>query len=641
MRWMIIFLLIPFASADIYDLASAQISLDVHSTLRLSGRVDTVEANLSFIPNDDYRQEVTVDYGDGEYLGDHVMFIWKDPASTLEYGYTAMITTSAEFADVRARVRFPIKEIPADIEKYLVCTEKIDCSAPTVISKASELASGKDDLFEVVFTFATYTTDNLEYDLSFSNTVECASDILEMKKGVCSEYTTLLIALCRAVGIPARYVSGEAYSNLEALKGFGEHAWAEVYFPGYGWVPFDSTYAEYGMVDASHIALKKSVDSDEPSSSFEWLGNDADLTPGELDITAEIVSSGEKIEPFVRLDPYVTPELAIGSYGLLSVDITNLLNIYVATTIDLSKTEELSVEDSQKHVYLSPFETKTLQWIFKTDDLAENMIYEFPVFIYTKQLTNESVKFNVRREYPFYSRNEILDMMKGKDVSQSKEDLVFDCTSAPEHLIGPVEVTCGLENKGNTDVKDIEVCGFEECRTVDVPITHRKVEKFSKDFPDIGRYELNFTAGKDTKYLSVKIIDPPRIEIKNVTAPDIASVKDNFDVSFVLDRVSGSYPGNVKFYLIHKNIKKEWSTQIMTSKVLRISEKFSGGVLSLEDNRFMIKVTYEDIEGKLICEDETFLVNLKDPGIFQKVKIFIFDMFSTDKNDLGVESCKK
>jgi len=635
--------MLPFVSASgIYDLATAELYLQVDSDIRLSGSIDSVEANLSFIPNDDYRQEVSVDYGLGQDHGDYVVYSWKNPDDVLEYGYTSTIKTSAEFADVRARVPFPIKNIPEDIEKYLSCTEKIDCDSQSIISRASELASGKDDLFDVVFTFATYSTDTLEYDLTFSDDVECASDVLEIKRGVCTEFTTLMIAFCRAVGIPARYISGEAYSNQEGIKGFGEHAWAEVFFPGYGWVPFDPTYAEYGMVDASHIALKKSVDADQPASSFVWFGRDGNLVPGELDITAEIIKEGDDIEPFVKIKTELTSELAIGSYGLITVDITNLLNKYVATTVDLSKIDELTVEDPERHVYLSPFETKTIQWIFKIDDdMAENMIYDFPIFIYTKQLINESVKVKARREYTYYTRNEILDMMVGTDDDASRKEMVFDCSTEPEQLSGTVEVVCGVENKGNTDLKDLEICGFGECRVVDVPITHRKVEKFTKEFLEEGRFELNFTAGTDTEYLNIKIIDQPRIEILNVTAPDTASPEDTFEVSFVLDRVSGSFPSNVRFYLIHKNIKKEWSTQIMTSETLRISEKVSGGVLSLEDNQFMVKVVYEDVEGNKHCDDETFLVNLRDASLFQKVKIFIFDMFSTDKNELSVESCKR
>jgi transglutaminase-like putative cysteine protease len=58
----------------------------------------------------------------------------------------------------------------------------------------------------------------------------------------CTEYASLMIALCRASGIPARYVKGLAVPGEEAKDiARTEHAWLEVHLPGSGWVPMDPT----------------------------------------------------------------------------------------------------------------------------------------------------------------------------------------------------------------------------------------------------------------------------------------------------------------------------------------------------------------------------------------------------------------
>lgn len=71
-------------------------------------------------------------------------------------------------------------------------------------------------------------------------------EVLKNKKGVCQDFAHLQIACLRALGIPAKYVSG----YLETLPPPGQeklvgsdasHAWLSVFCPGQGWVEFDPT----------------------------------------------------------------------------------------------------------------------------------------------------------------------------------------------------------------------------------------------------------------------------------------------------------------------------------------------------------------------------------------------------------------
>ena len=73
------------------------------------------------------------------------------------------------------------------------------------------------------------------------STLEC---ILKQGKGVCQDYTHVMLALGRIWGVPSRYVSGYLYLDGSADKQSSEvasHAWPEFWLPEIGWVGFDPT----------------------------------------------------------------------------------------------------------------------------------------------------------------------------------------------------------------------------------------------------------------------------------------------------------------------------------------------------------------------------------------------------------------
>jgi transglutaminase-like putative cysteine protease len=63
-------------------------------------------------------------------------------------------------------------------------------------------------------------------------------DVLEQGKGVCQDFTHLMIAVLRSFGVPARYVSGYLH---RPNKDSQSHSWCEVWLPELGWVGIDPT----------------------------------------------------------------------------------------------------------------------------------------------------------------------------------------------------------------------------------------------------------------------------------------------------------------------------------------------------------------------------------------------------------------
>jgi transglutaminase-like putative cysteine protease len=71
----------------------------------------------------------------------------------------------------------------------------------------------------------------------------------------CTEYTSLLIALSRSQGIPARYFGGLLYPEKETKDLASiEHAWADVYMPGIGWVAIDPTLGRSSILREDYFA---------------------------------------------------------------------------------------------------------------------------------------------------------------------------------------------------------------------------------------------------------------------------------------------------------------------------------------------------------------------------------------------------
>jgi transglutaminase-like putative cysteine protease len=69
------------------------------------------------------------------------------------------------------------------------------------------------------------------------------SEVIHDRRGVCQDFAHVMIGMCRALGIPARYVSGYLYNGPKShLRGAqASHAWCEVYIPNRGWFGLDPT----------------------------------------------------------------------------------------------------------------------------------------------------------------------------------------------------------------------------------------------------------------------------------------------------------------------------------------------------------------------------------------------------------------
>jgi len=97
---------------------------------------------------------------------------------------------------------------------------------------------------------------------------------LSVKRGVCQDFTHIMIAICRAWGIPARYVSGYLFTDRQhgdRSDPEATHAWVEVFLPSTRWIGLDPT--NNVLAGERHIACAVGRDyNDVPPSRGVYKG---------------------------------------------------------------------------------------------------------------------------------------------------------------------------------------------------------------------------------------------------------------------------------------------------------------------------------------------------------------------------------
>ncbi len=154
----------------------------------------------------------------------------------------AQILTRAKIYETRYFI-FPDKvgalsDIPADIKNmYLIDNEKYQISNQIISNGLREAVGDQKNPYWIARGIYQYLIDNMYYEMVGGwNT---APTVLERGNGSCSEYSFVYIAMCRAAGLPARYVGSVVVRGDDASFDDVFHRWVEVYLPGYGWIPVD------------------------------------------------------------------------------------------------------------------------------------------------------------------------------------------------------------------------------------------------------------------------------------------------------------------------------------------------------------------------------------------------------------------
>lgn len=134
--------------------------------------------------------------------------------------------------------------------KYLQLPDKLP---QRVYDLAVSITANYNDNYEKAKAIEQYLASKFPYNLDVRSTPKTRDFVdyflFDLKQGYCTYYASAMTVLARCCGIPARYVEGyilppkptEKNSNIYNVTNMQAHAWVEVYFEGYGWLPFEPT----------------------------------------------------------------------------------------------------------------------------------------------------------------------------------------------------------------------------------------------------------------------------------------------------------------------------------------------------------------------------------------------------------------
>ena len=180
------------------------------------------------------------------YLNFVQFFEVHDPHGSLVIQSTSEVTTSD--------ARLPDDATTAKRERLPECLRLEKCydflqpstfvaTPPEVWRLALDAAHGQSDVWQAAVAIRRFIHANFSYTPSVTGVDTHMLEFMNLRRGVCQDFTHLMLGMCRALKIPARYVSGYLYNGpTETLRGCqASHAWCEVFVPDLGWFGLDPT----------------------------------------------------------------------------------------------------------------------------------------------------------------------------------------------------------------------------------------------------------------------------------------------------------------------------------------------------------------------------------------------------------------
>lgn len=230
--------------------------------------------------------------------------------------FGASIAWNADLADARWWV-WPERTggrdaVPAAIAKqYLVDSPILGVATPEIRAAAAEAIGRETEPFWIARAVHRYVIAHLRFERG--NAWADAPTILKRGTGTCSSFTYLFLALCRAAGVPARFAAGTRCRAGVPSTDSEFHRWAEVYLPGYGWVPADPSSGGSGDAFARAAAFGHVPDTDfvltvggGDSECLDWQYNAHARVDTEAELKPQI---GERMQA-VWSEPGLAPPAA-------------------------------------------------------------------------------------------------------------------------------------------------------------------------------------------------------------------------------------------------------------------------------------------------------------------------------------------
>ncbi len=111
---------------------------------------------------------------------------------------------------------------------------------PEIRAFADEIQRDAINPLNLVHRLNTALNERIGFDSGAMDVQRTAAEAFAAGQGVCQDHAHIFISAARALGIPARYVSGHLFRPDDETVQAATHAWAEAWVDGYGWIGFDA-----------------------------------------------------------------------------------------------------------------------------------------------------------------------------------------------------------------------------------------------------------------------------------------------------------------------------------------------------------------------------------------------------------------
>lgn len=150
---------------------------------------------------------------------------------------------------------------------------------PEIWRTAVDVEQERGDVFSVALGLMNFVHASSRYVPGATHIGTTTEEFFAGKQGVCQDYAHLLLALCRSIGLPARYVCGYVYDAKrgDVIGSHASHAWCDLWIPGYGWLGVDPTNRK--IINEAYVASAVGRDYRDatPIRGSYWGGGDREM----------------------------------------------------------------------------------------------------------------------------------------------------------------------------------------------------------------------------------------------------------------------------------------------------------------------------------------------------------------------------
>jgi transglutaminase-like putative cysteine protease len=187
----------------------------------------TNSEQLTFLP------EYTATYGTN-HLGSNKLLRVSNVNGPISIRYQAKVDVDYPLPTGN-EIEHAISDIPLEITPYIWSSRY--CESDAIANQAFQLFGNIPSGYKRVDAIANWVHQNIKYQMGTTNSITSSVNVLQSRVGVCRDFAHLSISFCRALNIPARFVTGYAMFDSPPND---FHAIFEAYLGG-RWILFDPT----------------------------------------------------------------------------------------------------------------------------------------------------------------------------------------------------------------------------------------------------------------------------------------------------------------------------------------------------------------------------------------------------------------